>query len=119
MFIKESIETMPFTQEFDPERLKTYFENLLNEAMTEERKDELRLIIESLNEYIIVLGHQEVARVQRESYNFQRKSKEILRNNLLIEMDFKQKIAIGLSPEQANREFYKQELKSCLGKVFP
>lgn len=38
-----------------------------------------------------------------------------LKNNILIEVDFKQKIKIGMSPRQVNTEYYNQQDRSCLG----
>jgi hypothetical protein len=55
-----------------------------------------------------------LAREQREAYK-NHHTVEILRNNILIEMDFKQKIKIGLSPRQVGPEFYDQKEVTCLG----
>ncbi len=41
-----------------------------------------------------------------------------MQNKILIELDFKQKFVIGLSPRQVNEEYYKQVQRSCLGFVF-
>ena len=41
----------------------------------------------------------------------------MLRNKILIEMDFKQKIVIGRSPRQVNEEYYKQVQRTCLGSL--
>jgi hypothetical protein len=72
-------------------------------------------IIDLVKKFEVVLGHRMIASTQRNSYNLQRKNKESLKNQLLIEVDFKQKIAIGISPRQINKEYYTQELRSCLG----
>ncbi len=70
-----------------------------------------------------VIQHQKNASEQRFTYNFQRKSAEFLRNKILplkllkiLDVDFKQKIAIGLSPIQANSEYYNLDNRTCLGK---
>ena len=39
--------------------------------------------------------HQEVQKRQRESYTSMIKNEELLKNNLIIEMDFKAKIVLG------------------------
>ena len=39
-----------------------------------------------------------------------------IRNGLLIELDFKQKIVVGLSPIQISKDYYNQQALSCLGK---
>ena len=43
-----------------------------------------------------------------------RKDVNLLKNNILIEIDFKQKILIGTSPRQVNSEYYNQELRGLL-----
>jgi len=63
-----------------------------------------------------VIQHQKNASEQRFTYNFQRKSAEFLRNKILIDVDFKPKIVIGLSPIQANSEYYNLDNRTCLGK---
>lgn len=64
----------------------------------------------------VLLFHKNVARSQRLAYNYQHTNPEFLHNKILIEMDFKQKICIGMSPRQVNAEYYNQVLRSCLGK---
>jgi hypothetical protein len=71
--------------------------------------------LDSLHNYETVLGHRNIAHSQRNAYNRQRKDKESLKKQILIEVDFKQKISIGLSPRQINKEYYLQELRTCLG----
>jgi hypothetical protein len=46
-----------------------------------------------------------------------RKDINLLKKNILIEIDFKKKILIGTSPRQVNSEYYTQELKGLLGKI--
>lgn len=60
--------------------------------------------------------HKKTAERQRKCYNYQRKSLDILKDKILIELDFKQKIVVGLSPRQINREYYELEQRTCLGK---
>ena len=72
-------------------------------------------MIEKTEKVQLVLAHRFIQRTQRNAYNQQRKSKEFLRGKILIEIDYKQKINIGLSPRQVNKEYYNQELRSCLG----
>ena len=59
--------------------------------------------------------HKNVAKAQRSAYNVQRKDVNVLRDKILIELDFKEKIVIGLSPRQINKDYYNQQLRSCLG----
>lgn len=113
--IINSIENFEFHERFDPENLIKYFLSKKKEAQSLEKINEFEKIIQKLEKYEIVLGHQEIAKIQRDSYNLQRKSKLILEKNILIEIDYKQKISIGLSPIQKSSEYYKQELRTCLG----
>ena len=53
--------------------------------------------------------------IQRGAYNKQRTDIDNLRGKLLIEVDFKQKIVIGLSPRQVSSEYYNQVSRSLLG----
>ena len=67
----------------------------------------------NLNKALIF--HKNVAYFQRQAFNDQHKIKEKLRNKILLEIDFKQKIVINLSPRQVNEEYYKQVERTCLG----
>ena len=67
----------------------------------------------NLNKALIF--HKNVAYFQRQAFNDQHKIKEKLRNKILLEIDFKQKIVINLSPRQVNEEYYKQVQRTCLG----
>ena len=60
--------------------------------------------------------HKNVARCQRIAYNLHHTKEEFLNNKILIEIDFKQKICIGLSPRQVSSEYFNQVLRTCLGK---
>lgn len=69
---------------------------------------------ELIGEYEAIVFHKNVAIIQREAY---KKHHDVagLKNNILIEVDFKQKIKIGMSPRQVNTEYYNQQDRSCLG----
>jgi hypothetical protein len=112
-----SIEGVRFNSEFNVQNLVKLFEEKARASTENTQIDEYRVFIKQLLDYELIGEHAKMATIQRESYNFQRKSVEILRNNILIEADFKQSIAIGLSPEQANSEYYKQSYKKLLGKI--
>lgn len=62
-----------------------------------------------------LIFHKNIAHCQRIAYNDQHKNEDYLNGKLLIEIDFKQKIVIGMSPRQVSGEYYEQVLKSCLG----
>ena len=51
------------------------------------------------------------------AYNSMTDNVDLLRNKILIEVDYKQKIVIGMSPRQVSGEYYNQEQRSCLGMV--
>ena len=69
-----------------------------------------------MNFFKALIFHKNVAFFQRQAFNDQHKIKEKLQNKILIEIEFKQKIVIGLSPRQDNEEYYKQVQLTCLGK---
>jgi hypothetical protein len=68
-----------------------------------------------INDLKTILFHKRIANRQREVYNNSRINSELLKNALLIEIDFKQKIIIGHGPRQLNTEYYVQKQKSLLG----
>jgi hypothetical protein len=63
-----------------------------------------------------LIFHKNIAFFQRKAYNIQRTNNDFLTQILLIEIDFKQKIVIPMSPRQVNAEFYKLQQRSCLSK---
>ena len=65
----------------------------------------------------VLLFHKNVAHCQRLAYNKHHKNIEFLRDKKMIEIDYKQKIAIGMSPRQVSAEYYNQVLRSCLGNL--
>ncbi len=111
-----SIEGARFSNEFNVQNLIKYFEDKARACTENAQIDKYRIFIKQLLDYEIISEHAKMATIQRECYNTQRKSVELLRDNILIEADFKQSIAIGLSPEQANSEYYKQSYKKLLGQ---
>ena len=76
----------------------------------------IKTTVDDLNDYDAILYHKYVARCQRLAYNKHCNNIEELQNKILIELDFKQKIVIGLSPRQVSKEYYNQQAASCLGK---
>jgi hypothetical protein len=91
--------------EFDCDRLLNFFE------------DETKLIDVRKNLYDLktINFHKIIANRQREVYNKSRNNIEWLENAIVIELDFKQKINIGIGPRQLNTEYYVQKQKSLLG----
>jgi hypothetical protein len=92
--------------------------------------DEIKSFLEGLNELdVVVLDikkklaacheiefHRKIAEKQREMYNKMRFDADLLKNELLIEIDFKQKsIVIGQGPRQLNPHYYKQTVTALIG----
>jgi hypothetical protein len=78
-----------------------------------------KLSVELINDYEQIVFHQNVNKVQRACYKNHHKSISILNNKLLIEIDYKQRIRLGMSPRQVGQEYYNQETRSCLGWSIP
>lgn len=67
-----------------------------------------------IKDYQTLLFHKNVAKTQRSAYKNHLKVEE-LRDKILIELDYKQNIKIGLSPRQVSSEYYSQKDRCCLG----
>jgi hypothetical protein len=107
--------SMEFFQESNISNLDIV-KNFFNcDKRTDECKTQAMKMLKQLN---IIDFHRKIAETQREAYNKMRKDKSLLREAILIDFDFKQKIVIGISPRQTNDEYYKQKLRSLLGNFF-
>jgi hypothetical protein len=73
------------------------------------------IILESLKDYKAILFHRNIAKCQKSAYLNDLEKLAEFDNTILIELDFKQKITIGLSPRQPSREYYNQKTRTCLG----
>lgn len=99
------------------------FETQLKLNYSENHKEAFNLkigkidqLIKNLEDYNLVLHHKITAYCQRDVYKYQISSKEILKNKIIIEMDYKQKITLGFNNQrQISNEFYKKKTRSCLG----
>ena len=69
-------------------------------------------MIENFDDFRTLFFHKQLASAQRNAYK-QHKTVEHLRGKVLIEVDFKQKIKIGMSPRQITAEFYDQQERTC------
>ena len=98
--------------------LIAFLKNKTNEAQTSSLLEKINMSIEQLVNCEAIIQHKLNSSLQREAYKFQRKSKEFLKNKVFIDLDFKQKIIIGLSPIQVNSEYYNLENRTLLGKLF-
>ena len=66
-----------------------------------------------LNKIELLDYHFSIAKRQRESYNFLKNN--LTEDSIFLEFDFKEKIKIGLSPEQVSQEFYNLKTRFVLG----
>jgi hypothetical protein len=69
-------------------------------------------IINSLEHKISLDFHRDIYKRQRSTYNKFRKDKNFLKNNLLIDFDYKEKLSVGHGP--LSESFYKQRSISYL-----
>jgi hypothetical protein len=76
---------------------------------------ESKKFVADFEDYESIIFHQNVAKCQRLAYNDHHTNVETLRGKIMIEVDFKEKIKIGLSPRQISKEFYNLQQRSCLG----
>ena len=72
-------------------------------------------ILTILDDYEQIIFHKNIARVQRQAYYAYLNNPTLLENKVLIELDFKQKIVLGMSPRQISQEYFDQHQYSCLG----
>jgi hypothetical protein len=77
--------------------------------------EKLKTVVTDLKDYDVIEYHKLIAKTQRLAYNEHRTS-TFLKNKIMIELDYKQKIVIGMSPRQINKEYYNTISRSCLGK---
>lgn len=75
----------------------------------------IKKVLENLEDYEAIVFHKSVAKAQRAAYK-EHLTVDGLRNKVMIEIDFKQKIKIGMGPRQVSSEYYNQQERSCLGK---
>ena len=67
-------------------------------------KINIKLIIQKINDLKSVEFHKSIATRQRKVYNKQRKDPNLLKNKILIDVDYKSKITLGEGPRQLNSE---------------
>ena len=89
--------------------------NFHQQELFMEKYDIYKNVINEIEDYRSILFHKNIANSQCLAYASQIKNTELLKNKILIELDFKQKFVIGLSPRQVSHEFYNQTMRSCLG----
>ncbi|CAF0988080.1 unnamed protein product [Brachionus calyciflorus] len=80
---------------------------------TLEENDEIQEIKTLINNINDLDFHKVIATRQRSAYNFMKSNLED--DYILIEIDWKQKILIGMSPRQTSSEYREQKSRTCLG----
>ena len=115
--IKKEVEInrYDFKQEYKAENLFNYFNQMLN-RINNDSSLKIRGILDKINDLKSIEFHKEIARRQREIYNKTREKPSYLKGNILIELDYKSKIRLGVGPRQLNKEYFLSTKKvSCLG----
>jgi hypothetical protein len=102
------------------QQLLNFTNQIAEQIPTADESNELQRNLERTKDIITDLGdmqaivfHKNVAKSQRQAY-VEHQSPIFLRNKLMIEVDYKEKIKIGLSPRQISKEFYEQQQRSFL-----
>lgn len=119
--IVKNLKTLKYEfQEFNLDDISKYITKKNKEIRGIENNEEKEVLKNTWNKilnYQTIQFHKSIASSQREAYNSFRKDVEKLRGKILIDVDFKQKIEIGISPRQKNQEYYNKELHArvCLG----
>jgi len=72
-------------------------------------------LIEKLKKVELLDFHKSIAQRQRDSYNYLRAN--VPEDTLFIEFDFKEKVKVGLSPEQISQEFFNLKTRYVLGNL--
>lgn len=80
-----------------------------NETVSSTKKS----VMESLDDLETLEYHRSIAEKQRSSYKTMKDN--LAKDTLFIELDYKEKLKIGLSPVQISKEFYSQKQRSLLG----
>ena len=79
--------------DFNSQHILEFYEDPIRKEMSKD-------IIEKIKDFQEVEFHRSVAKRQREAYNEQRNNSQLLKNNLLIEFDFMEKIKTPIGPRE-------------------
>jgi hypothetical protein len=71
--------------------------------------------IEIIQKYTEILFHKMSANRQKKCFNDDRKNLILLEDTLVINIDWKQKVNIGMCERQPNANYRNQDLRSCFG----
>ena len=112
--MKRSIYSLSSANKFKSTNLfeiKEHFRNLLQNG--EIKSIVCNDILKRLDKVEILDWHQSIATRQRNKYNNMKE--KLPEDYIFIEIDFKQKIVIGMSPRQIGKEYYNQQQRTVLG----
>lgn len=73
----------------------------------------IKCIMDNLVNLETLEYHRLIAEKQRSSYKHMKEN--VSKDTLFIELDYKEKLKIGLSPVQISKEFYAQKQRTLLG----
>ena len=73
--------------------------------------EEMNVILKKIFDLREIAQHKDLAKRQRDCYNSMRNNKELLKDRILIVIDFKAKIKLAEGPRQLNNEFYEENTK--------
>ena len=91
--------------------IREHFKNILQ---SENIKSKIcNDILKRLDKIEILDWHHSIATRQRIKYNSMKE--KLPEDYIFIEIDFKQKIVIGMSPRQIGQEYYNQQQRTVLG----
>ena len=104
----------------DLNEIKLFFDdlfiNLLKSNSKSDGLNNVKKILERLRKIELLDFHYNISRRQRESYN--RLKQNVPDDTIFLELDFKERIKIGLSPEQISQEFYRLKSRYVLGNMY-
>jgi len=79
--------------EFDSQQILEFYQS-------KGKQNETNEIISKIKDFQEIEYHQSIAKRQRNVFNSQRKDAKLLNENILIEFDFKEKLIVGIGPNE-------------------
>jgi hypothetical protein len=86
---------------------------MIGEIFRKKNNGDTGRVSEYLKKINLLDWHRSIATRQRASYNTMKSN--FPKDSIFIELDYKQKVNIGLSPRQPSEEYYNQKQRSILG----
>jgi hypothetical protein len=60
------------------------------------------------------MNNKKIADIQRNSYNEMKNDIQLISESILIEIDYKQKIHLGIGPTNTSGDFYEEQQRSFI-----